>query len=288
MSVFPKITIVTPSYNQAPYLESTLQSVINQKYPNLEYIVMDGGSTDGSIEIIKKYASHLTYWESHLDEGQADAIYRGFERSTGEILGYVNSDDLLLPEALITVSNWFVANSEEEWVVGGGVVIGPKGELKRDFLGNPICNFGDRVTFKQLLFYGCVFNQPSVFWRRKAFFESGGFDRRLRFSFDYDLFLGLARRRTSGNIHKIIAAFRVHPESKTTTLHELKLEEDKLLYNKYGRGHYSRLLQSMIRLWFKERHYLASRYVKTLFMLRLIKASYLTSITVSLTDKNYD
>ncbi len=272
MDSLPKITIVTPSYNQAAYLEATLQSVLSQDYPNLEYIVMDGGSTDGSFGIIDKYSSKLAYWESHPDNGQADAIYRGFERATGEIFGFVNSDDLLLPGALLKIGNWFLTHPFEEWVVGGSVIIDPKGDHFRGRLGNPCFNLGGRVTFEQLLFGGCGgFNQPASFWRRSVFFEIGGFDRRLRFCFDYDLFFGLSRRRPSGNIREFIAAFRLHPESKTTNLYELKLKEDEFLCEKYGKYNCNKIVRCIKTFWFEARQEFVVRYLQFLLVLRVVK-----------------
>ena len=118
-----KISIVTPSYNQSPYLEKTIQSVLNQNYPNLEYIIMDGGSTDGSVDIIKKYSKFITYWESNPDKGQADAIYRGFERASGDIIAWINSDDFYLDGALKAVGNYFSKYPSIEWLAGNGIIV---------------------------------------------------------------------------------------------------------------------------------------------------------------------
>src|SRR5437762_483466 len=116
---WPRITIVTPSFNQAQFLEETIRSVLLQGYPNLEYIVMDGGSTDGSAEILEKYSPWIDHWVSEKDNGQADAIYRGFERATGEIIGWVNSDDLLLPGALAAHAEYFLRHHQAQLVMGG-------------------------------------------------------------------------------------------------------------------------------------------------------------------------
>src|SRR5579862_8824120 len=107
---WPRITVVTPSFQQGRFLEETIRSVLGQGYPNLDYIVIDGGSTDQSVEIIQKYAAQLSYWVSEPDHGQANAVNKGFQRSTGEILGWLNSDDLLLPGALFTIGRAFARN----------------------------------------------------------------------------------------------------------------------------------------------------------------------------------
>ena len=240
-SEFPKISIVTPSYNQVDFIDATLKSVLDQGYPNLEYIVMDGGSTDGSVEIIKKYADRLVHWESAPDKGQADAIFRGFERATGEILGWVNSDDLLLPGCLERVGNWFRKHPEEEWVVGGSVIIDHDGKpVIRSRRGLPEGDLGVKVTFKRLLLHNCGgFHQPASFWKRDVFFANGGFDRSLRFCFDYDMYFRLAKRKSSGHMRSFLAAFRYHPVSKTSTLDEVFHAENEILWRKYGRYVYS-------------------------------------------------
>lgn len=239
MSLYPKITIVTPCLNQAKYLECTLRSVVEQNYPNLEYIVMDGGSTDGSVEIIKKYADRLSYWESAKDKGQADAIFRGFERASGEIIGWVNSDDLLLPGSLDKVGRYFTNHPDEDFVVGGCIIIGPDGKPLRSSFGLPACNLGSRITFHKLLMWGCGCNQPASFWRKKAFFTTGGFDRSLQFSFDYDMYFRLASRGLSGRIKEFLACFRSHPESKTSIIYDIRDKENHMLWLKYGKYEYS-------------------------------------------------
>src|SRR4051794_28341061 len=113
---WPRISIVTPSYNQGGYLEETIRSILLQGYPNLEYLVIDGGSSDESVDVIKKYERHLTYWESAKDRGQSDALNRGFKRATGEWVGWVNSDDLYLPNALATLMATAAPNPEVQWV----------------------------------------------------------------------------------------------------------------------------------------------------------------------------
>jgi glycosyltransferase involved in cell wall biosynthesis len=237
MIPYPRISIVTPSYNQAVYLEATMKSVLEQNYPFFEYIVMDGGSSDGSVDIIKKYGDRLAYWESKSDKGQADAIYRGFESATGEILGWVNSDDLLLPGCLETVGRWFSKHPQEEWVVGGTILIDHVGNpIVRSRWGSPEADLGVKVTFRRLLLHNCGgFHQPSSFWKRSAFFANGGFDRTLQFCFDYDMYFRLARSKNSGHIKSFLAAFRYHPASKTSTLNDIFHQENEVLWQRYGR-----------------------------------------------------
>jgi glycosyltransferase involved in cell wall biosynthesis len=274
MTNLPKLTIVTPSYNQGIFIEKTIRSVLDQNYPNIEYIVMDGGSTDGSVEIIKRYENRLTYWESHRDDGQADAIYRGFERGTGEILGYLNSDDLLLPGCLEKVGNWFMKHPEEEWVVGGSVIIDPDGKpIIRSRRGIPEADLGVKVTFKRLLLHNCGgFHQPASFWRRDVFFASGGFDRSLRFCFDYDMYLRLAKRKNSGHIKSFLAAFRYHPASKTNTLDNVFHTENESLWQINGR--YSSYSGEYINSFSNKQKRLdewRNRFVKLCLYSRLIK-----------------
>jgi len=208
---WPRITIVTPSLNQSGYLEETICSVLGQGYPSLEYMVLDGGSTDGSVEIIRKYEQHLAYWTSEKDDGQAEAISRGFARSTGDILGWVNSDDYLLPGALAKVGKFFTQNPGADLAIGGGIVVDASGSLVRKYYSFP-------QNFDSLLVGGQFFMQPAAFWRRSAYETIGGLDTSLHYCFDYELFLRLTRIRAPSGIAAILAAFRIHDQSKTSTI----------------------------------------------------------------------
>lgn len=161
--IYPKISIITPSYNQGLYLEKTIQSVLEQGYPNLEYIVLDAGSTDNSVEIIKKYSTSVTHWESKPDKGQADAIYRGFELATGDVIAWINSDDYYLPGSLNAVGEYFIKNPETRWLIGNGFIVDENG---RDILR---C-FTPPINFEKIIFCGAPIIQPSVFISRQAFF----------------------------------------------------------------------------------------------------------------------
>lgn len=205
---WPKISIVTPSYNQGQYLEETIRSVLMQGYPNLEYIIMDGGSTDDSIEIIKKYAPWLTYWVSEKDKGQADAIYRGFGRATGEIAGWLNSDDMLLPGALCKVATSFNRN-EIGFVFGNRLVINETGEvIRKEYPPSHITRFHYSL--------GQHVPQETSFWRRSLYDAVGGLNSGLFFTMDYDLYVRLWKVTKAKKIRSFIGCFRVHADSKTT------------------------------------------------------------------------
>ncbi len=211
----PKISIVTPSYNQGKYLEKTIRSVIEQGYPNLEYIIIDGGSTDESVEIIKRYEKHLAYWVSEPDRGQSHAVNKGFERATGEIFGWLNSDDWYHPGALKAVAETFVANPEAGAVVGGGDFV--------DEAGNVIVRtVPEKVTLDNLYsWFDSYFWQPSCFFTRHVWEAAGRLDESLHLSMDYDLWLRIAKKFTFVTTGEILSASLKHAEAKTTArLHE--------------------------------------------------------------------
>ncbi len=182
---WPRISLVTPSLNQAPYLEATLRSVLDQAYPNLEYIVMDGGSTDGSVDIIRRHADRLTYWQSQSDGGQAAAINAGFARSSGEIMGWLNSDDRLLPESLSRVAKYFAGHPDCRWLAGRGETLMENGT--RVSHKTPAT-----LDFDTLCEWQTPLCQPSIFWKRGLWLECGILDERLRMAMDFDLWLRFA------------------------------------------------------------------------------------------------
>jgi glycosyltransferase involved in cell wall biosynthesis len=240
---YPKISIITPSYNQGLYLEKTIRSVLDQGYPNLEYIILDAGSTDNSVEIIRKYSSSLTHWESKPDKGQADAIYRGFEMATGDVIAWINSDDYFLDNALLTVGKYFADNPDTKWLIGNGIIINePGNEILR-------C-YSSRINFNKILFYGGAFIQPSMFILRKSFFDAGGFDRTYNYSFDVDLVLNLAKYWPPRQIEDFLSAFRFHKQSKTSTLNDTRIRESNFIrFEKYRAFTKNRLKFKLIKTW---------------------------------------
>lgn len=208
----PSISIVTPSLNQGEYLESTIRSVSDQSYPALEYVVQDGGSSDGTLEILKAYSSSLASWESAPDGGQASAINRGFERTTGEIMAYLNSDDVLLPGSLAYIARFFESNPEVDVVYGHRILIDGGGKE----IGRWILPGHDN----EAIAYADFVPQETLFWRRSAW-ESVGekLDESFKFAMDYDLILrfrdaGLTFRR----LPRFLGAFRVWQDQKTQSL----------------------------------------------------------------------
>lgn len=243
----PRISLVTPSYNQGQFLQQTILSVMNQRYPNLEYMILDGGSTDGSVDIIRCYEDQLAYWRSQPDGGQAAAIKDGFSRSTGEILGWLNSDDLLLPGALAAVARFFSQHPNVQCLVGGTVVVDAGLNVVRDRLGLPRIVLGEPESLCSLLARrGCSFYQPASFWRREAYERVGGIDPSYSFAMDYDFYVRLAALGSFGHISKLIAAFRVHAESKTTRLQAVRRSECRRVVAQYqDPGHHVRTLLAL-------------------------------------------
>ncbi len=219
MGSWPRITIVTPSFNQGRYLEQTILSVLNQNYPNLGYVVMDGGSTDGSVDIIQRYASELTFWTTGPDGGQADAIARGFSLDDGEICGWVNSDDLLLPGALEFVATHFMRNPEVAFIYGDCWIIDSEQRVYRRV--RPV-EF-DSEIFR---FENSIIPQPASFWRRRAYADVGGLNSAYVYCMDYDFWSRLVQAGVRPvRVDRALAAMRVHPDTKTARLGEVRRRE---------------------------------------------------------------
>ncbi len=211
----PKISIITPSYNQAEYLEQSIQSVLEQGYPNLEYMIFDGGSTDGSIEIIRRYEKHLAFWESAPDNGQSHAINKGLRRASGDLVAWMNSDDYYLPGAFAAVADKYLetaAGGENApgFYFGAGLRVDRDGQRIGDFWPHtPVFDYG-------ALIYGYDYIlQPTVFIRRSALDAVGLLDEGLEYCMDYDLWIRLAGRFPAAVIDHAVAASREYRETKS-------------------------------------------------------------------------
>ncbi|MHB1132142.1 MAG: glycosyltransferase family 2 protein [Chloroflexota bacterium] len=212
MSSLPRITVVTPSYNQGPFLEETICSVLDQGYPNLEYLVIDGGSTDESVDIIRRYEGLIDYWCSERDEGQSDALNKGFARSTGHFLVWLNSDDVMLPGALHAVGSHVADHPDTEWISADRFIwIDPEGLVIRcSRLPQPSTFF----TRMGLLAVGA----PSTFFSRALYRSSGGLRLDLHYSMDTDLWWQFHTMEARCRLLPIyLMAFRFHQNSKTAS-----------------------------------------------------------------------
>jgi glycosyltransferase involved in cell wall biosynthesis len=209
---WPKISIITPSFNQGLFIEETIQSVLNQNYPNLEYIIIDGGSTDNTVDIIKKYEQYLHYWVSEPDRGQAHAINKGFAQATGEIFNWINSDDYLAPGALQDIGNYFTTAPQKNILCGYTRCFYDEDNSTsheyrmgvQDDVANTILNV--------------AMNQPGSFYRTKIVKQLGGVNESLRYVFDDDLwfrYLCWYGIDAVGFTDKRLAEFRLHENSKS-------------------------------------------------------------------------
>jgi glycosyltransferase involved in cell wall biosynthesis len=223
----PRISVVTPSFNQGRYLEATIQSVLSQAYPSLEYIVIDGGSADDSVAILQRYAPHFAYWVSEPDAGQTQAINKGFARATGDWLCWLSSDDIYLPRALERLARIIQNNPGVEWISGG--VIFADGDLRewrrafsRHTLGQARGAGPSRFvtgTWRDLVCESKTHNflsQPSSFWSRRAYARIGPFDETLDTVMDYEYWIRMAR---AGMVPLCVKEYfsvrRFHHDAKT-------------------------------------------------------------------------
>jgi len=232
----PRISIITPSYNQARFIRATIDSVLTQDYPNLEYFVIDGGSDDGTIEILKSYGEKLN-WVSEKDHGQTDAINKGLKKSTGEVLAFLNSDDILFPGALNIVGEYFANHKDCDWLTGNCNVIGVDGRtlLRHNWLV---------AGYKKILLalyspftlrvVDNMFPQPSTFWTRRAYEKIGQFDESYHYVMDYDYWLRLSKYFKPHYLRVVLSGFRSQPNSKSETSRSQMVQEGVLALKKNG------------------------------------------------------
>ena len=225
---WPRVSVVTPSYNQGPFLEQTLLSVVEQGYPNLEYIVMDGGSTDQSVEIIRRYADRLAYWVSAPDDGQTAAINKGFGIATGDIVTWLNADDVLFPGGVQAAAECFVAHPEADFVYGDSALLAPDGSIAL----SQQCIAFDR---KVLLYGRSLISQPASFIRRAAWLRLGPLDERYDFCMDLEYWVrAVAHDVRFKTVRQPIAGSRLHSQTKTST-QRAKLDwQHRRILNQYG------------------------------------------------------
>jgi glycosyltransferase involved in cell wall biosynthesis len=209
-----KISIVTPSFNQARYLERTLASVHAQTGPfELEHLVIDGGSSDGSVALLERWKDKLWY-VSERDRGQSHALNKGMARATGEVVTWLNSDDLLVPGALAAVARFFTERPDVQWAYGRCTIIDERDAEIRRWITRYKELLGRHYSYELLLLENYI-SQPATFFRKSFYERAGGVDETLTFDMDYDLWLRFGRMADAGIIDADLAAFRFHDASKT-------------------------------------------------------------------------
>lgn len=228
----PKISIITPNYNGDKYLEETILSVINQNYPNLEYIIIDGGSNDSSVEIIKKYQDKITHWISEPDKGLYNALNKGFSLSTGDIMGWINSDDKLHPNCLSILAKTFFEKPNIHWIQGKPNTIDVEGNFR-----------SERAHFYlRHLFYLRYFNlstsyliqQESTFWRRSLWTKAGScINEKYKLAGDFELWIRFFRHARLYNIKDYLGTFRINPNQLSSDINHYLSEANDIINKEF-------------------------------------------------------
>jgi glycosyltransferase involved in cell wall biosynthesis len=234
---YPSISVIVPSFNQGQYIEETLLSIIDQKYPNLEILVLDGGSTDNTVEVIKKYADHLFYWHSKSDRGQADAINQGMQLSTGEIVCWLNSDDMYLPGALLDVGTRLRGRTDQCHLIYG------KTNLVRQ-TGNTYyaCGCQTAAPFDPFtLTYEDFISQPSSFWTRPLWQAVGELNIDYNYLLDWDWYIRAAKVAKFEYVPQPYSVYRYHASHKTSTGGAKRRKEVRQIVSQYSSTYWSNL-----------------------------------------------
>lgn len=235
-----KFSIVTPSFNQAKYISQTIDSVVSQTGDfNIEYFVMDGGSTDTTTEILKKYEVQLKnnsktkfYWQSKKDKGQSDAINQGFQKATGDILAFINSDDYYEPNTFQKIVTAFKKNPRQNWLTGYSHIINENNKI----IQKPITHYKNfwlnHYSYQSLLILNYL-SQPSTFFTKKIFDQFGLFNEKLNYTMDYDYWLKIGKNNKPIILKDYLSNFRIHSTSKGKTNYQNQFIEDLQTANKY-------------------------------------------------------
>jgi glycosyltransferase involved in cell wall biosynthesis len=253
---YPRITVVTPSYNQAAFIRETIESVINQGYPNLEYFVVDGGSTDGSQDIIREYESHITWWVSEKDGGQSDALKKGFQRATGDVIGWLNSDDVYFPKALFKVASAYQKHPTASLIIGG-VAIGSLHDGPIRQVSLPPARWTWWIERGQ---YAVL--QQGSFYRRDVYNQVGGIDPSIYIRMDGDIM----HRLLSNNpkvaiIDDVLGFIRWHDATKSSNSLAIYNREQDEWYKELG---LDRWRMNIFSTWFKLMRVISGSYLRSL------------------------
>ena len=229
---YPKISVVTACFNQAAYIEECILSVVGQQYPNLEYIIIDGGSTDGTVDIIKKYEQHIAYWISEKDNGLYDALHRGFQKATGEIMGWINSDDFLIKRSLYSVADIFSNNQQVDWVQGHPCVADESGRI---VFQRP--QRSSKYSFYLKEYHDGIFiQQESTYWRSRLWEKAGmSISRDYLYAGDFELWMRFYKYAEQYTTPALIGAFRMRKDQISEKNYKLYLQECDSIIEKYAK-----------------------------------------------------
>ena len=224
---WPRITVVTPSYNQGAFLEDTIHSIVDQGYPNLEYVICDGGSTDDSVEIIKKYEDRISWWCSEKDKGQTDAINKGMRRATGDIVGWINSDDVMFANSLFVIAQFYVDHPDCEFANGIVADMNKEGVIQK---------FTHIIMSKFFMKHGWYnICQQGMFWKRSLFEKVGFLDDSFHAKMDVEWLIRNYEANTKVMLlNKPVAAIRVYGETKTAMGGNIWKDDAEKIYNRYN------------------------------------------------------
>lgn len=258
---FPAISIITPSFNQGKFLADNIKSILHQSYPRYEHIIIDGGSTDSSLDILKRHGDALTYWISEPDRGQSHALNKGLSIATGEIIGWQNSDDLYLPSAFYLVGREFRKHPDMDVLYGDFLYIDEENHILHPKKYSPF------FSIKEYIYVGANISNQSVFFRKSALLKAGGFNEELHLAMDFDLFLRLASFARFRHIRAYLGGYRIHHLQKG----QEKTLENEREYERIRRGLGLKVINDIP--W-KEQYRLRKFYYRT--RRNLLKIFYLT------------